>query len=236
MTKKHSKIFSLVAVVLFVFSLLLSIFVSPNSFHAANIDKKTIVKKAVFMLGPPAAGKSSVRKNLYPMYGVIDPDELKKDAWVLLQKQYQENPNNTVIIQGETHKLSEYAGLLTKDYDESNATMVESTHLLSKTLSKKAYETALNNSNSFVYDTTGGNIERMKREMLEAKEHGFKIVLIHVFAPLEVCLERNAQRARSVPVDVVKEKWYEVRKAWNELKDLPIVDEKIEINTAEELK
>lgn len=110
--------------------------------------------------------------------------------------------------------------------------MVELTHLLSKNLSKEAYESALNKNDSFVYDTTGGNTERMKREMLEAKEHGFKIVLVYVFAPLEVCLERNAKRDRSVPEDVVREIWNEVQESWNKLKNLPIVDTAKEINTA----
>ncbi|SDY87162.1 AAA family ATPase [Thermoactinomyces sp. DSM 45892] len=35
-------------------------------------------KEAVFLLGPPAAGKSTTRQKLYPTYQVIDPDEIKK--------------------------------------------------------------------------------------------------------------------------------------------------------------
>ncbi|MBH0336604.1 hypothetical protein BM86_14175 [Bacillus thuringiensis] len=232
MKKKHTKIFSLLVMVLSIFSLAASMFVSPNHSYAANIGDGTKVKEAIFMMGPPAAGKSHARKDLYPNYGVIDPDELKKDAWVMLQKQYKEDPNSVVVVQGETHTLAEYADLLTKNYDETNTTMVELTHLLSKTLSKEAYETAINNNNSFVYDTTGGNTERMKREMLEAKNHGFKIVLVYVFAPLEVCLERNAKRDRSVPEDVLIAIWNEVQESWNQLKDLPIVDKTKEINTA----
>ncbi|KXY68807.1 ATP-binding protein [Bacillus sp. FSL W7-1294] len=232
MTKKYPKIFSLLVMVLSVFSLLSSMFLSPSPSHAASIGEGVSVKEAIFMMGPPAAGKSYARKQLYPNYEVIDPDELKKEAWIVLQKQYKENPNSTVFVQGETHILSEYAELLTKNYDETNTTMVKLTHLLSKTLSKEAYENALNNNDSFVYDTTGGNIERMKREMLEAKEHGFKIVLVYVFAPLEVCLERNAKRDRSVPEDVVKEIWNEVQESWNQLKYLPILDVAKEVNTA----
>ncbi|WP_176549452.1 ATP-binding protein [Bacillus thuringiensis] len=232
MKKKYTKMFSLLVMVLSIFSLVSSMFVSSSHSHAASIGDGATVKEAIFMMGPPAAGKSHARKQLYPNYGVIDPDELKKDVWVILQKQYKEDPNSTVIVQGETHTLSEYADLLTKNYDETNTTMVELTHVLSKTLSKEAYESALNKNDSFVYDTTGGNIERMKREMLEAKEHGFKIVLVYVFAPLEVCLERNAKRDRSVPEDVVRAIWNEVQESWNQLKDLPIVDKTKKVNTA----
>ncbi|CDN39584.1 hypothetical protein ABB10_07800 [Bacillus thuringiensis] len=142
------------------------------------------------------------------------------------------NTLNTVVVQGETHRLAEYADLLTKNYDETNTAMVKLTHILSKTLSKEAYESAINRNNSFVYDTTGGNTERMKREMLEAKKHGFKVVLVYVFAPLEVCLERNAKRDRSVPEDVVRAIWNEVQESWNQLKYLPIIDKTKEVNTA----
>lgn len=218
--------------VLSIFSLVSSMFVSPSHSYAASIGDGVTVKEAIFMMGPPAAGKSHARKQLYPNYGVIDPDELKKEAWVVLQKQYKEDPNSTIIIEGETHKLADYADLLMENYDETNTTMVALTHLLSKTLSKEAYESAINQNNSFVYDTTGGNTERMKREMLEAKKYGFKIVLVYVFAPLEVCLERNAKRDRSVPEDVVRAIWNEVQESWNQLKYLPIVDKTKEVNTA----
>lgn len=232
MSKKYSRVFSLLVMVLSVFSLLSSMFVSPNHSHAANIGDKATVKEAIFMLGPPAAGKSHARKKTYPNYAVIDPDELKKKAWLSLQKQYKQNPNSTVIVQGETHKLSEYENLLMENYEETNTIKVELTHILSKTLSKEAYESAIKKNDSFVYDTTGGNVERMKREMLEAKKHGFKIVLVNVFAPLKVCLERNAKRDRSVPEHVVKRIWNEVQVSWNQLKNLPTVDAVKEVNTS----
>jgi len=35
-------------------------------------------KEAVFLMGPPAAGKSTTRLKLFPELPVIDPDEIKK--------------------------------------------------------------------------------------------------------------------------------------------------------------
>lgn len=43
-----------------------------------NLTHQTPKKEAVFLVGPPAAGKSTTRQKLYPNYPVIDPDEIKK--------------------------------------------------------------------------------------------------------------------------------------------------------------
>ncbi|SDZ23503.1 ATP-binding protein [Thermoactinomyces sp. DSM 45892] len=215
----------LLVVFTFILSLIVTGVLSVSAFsHPATKKAGEIQKEAIFMVGPPAAGKSSTRKKLYPNYRVIDPDELKAKAWVMLQEQYKQNPEATVDVLGEKHKLSDYANLLEKNYDESNTDMVELAHPLSKELSTQEFQDVLTKNDSFVYDTTGGNVERMKREIQEAKQKGFKIVLLYVYAPLDVCLKRNAERSRHVPEDVVKEIWNDVQKAWVELKDLPIVD------------
>lgn len=131
-------------------------------------------KEAVFLIGPPAAGKSTTRQKLYPEYIVIDPDEIKKTL---------------------------------PGYDPKNPSKV---HTLSKILARKQFEKAIAGNKSFVYDTTGGNKERMLREMQEARERGFQIVILQVTCPLEECLKRNKARERTVPEEIVKEIWNEV--------------------------
>lgn len=229
--KKTHKFLVLFGMILSVITLLSSMFVWTQNSHADSADNK-VQKEAVFMIGPPAAGKSHTRRELYPKYDVVDPDELKKDAWVLLQKQYQENPNSTAIVNWEEHHLREYANLLQKEYDESNPMMPVITHALSKVLSEEAFKTALTKDNSFVYDTTGVNIEQMKRKIAEAKRHNFKVTVVYVFTSLETCLQRNAERKRSVPVEIVKEIWNETNNAWIQLKDLPTIDEIKQIDTS----
>jgi predicted kinase len=82
---------------------------------------------------------------------------------------------------------------------------------------------------SFVYDTTGGNVQRMMKEIQEAREAGYYIILLHVTAPLAVCLERNRQRERTVPDSVVKEIYHEVRHSFEILRHL--ADEVINVDT-----
>jgi predicted kinase len=120
-------------------------------------------KEAIFLVGPPAAGKSTTRSDLYPDYLVIDPDLIK-----------QELPG----------------------YDPKNPSKV---HIQSKILSRKIFIETISTNKSFVYDTTGGNEERMLKEMEEARKKGFKIILLLVTCSLEVCLKRNRERERTVP-------------------------------------
>lgn len=228
---KAKKVLLLFGMILSVITLLSSMFVWPQHSHADSADNK-IQKEAVFMVGPPGAGKSHTRQELYPKYDVVDPDELKKDAWVLLQKKYQENPNSTATVTWEEHQLGEYANLLQKEYDESNPMMPEITHALSKELSEEVFETALKTDNSLVYDTTGVDIEQMKRKIEKAKGHNFKVTVVYVFTSLETCLKRNAERRRSVPERIVRSIWNETNNAWIQIKDLLTIDEIKQIDTS----
>lgn len=151
-------------------------------------------KKAIFLLGPPAAGKSTTREKLYPDYPVIDPDEIKKDL---------------------------------PGYDPKNPSLV---HVQSKIIARQQYEEMLSGNSSFVYDTTGGNKERMLREMNEARQNGFSIVILQVTCSLNECLKRNRQRERTVPDEVVTSIWAEVEEVASKL--LPHADEVVKVDTS----
>jgi len=73
-------------------------------------------------------------------------------------------------------------------------------------------------------------VERMLREMAEARENGFTITILQVTCPLEECLRRNRQRERTVPDEVVRSIWYEVREAAGKL--LPHADRVIKVDTS----
>ncbi|PGW44455.1 AAA family ATPase [Bacillus thuringiensis] len=228
MKKKDSKIFLLI--VISIFSVLSSVWcVSPIHSYADSHNGDG--KEAIFMIESPAAGKSHMHKQLYPHYSVINPEELRKDAWMLLQKWNEENPDTLILVNGEEHAVSEYSNILMNNYEEANILMVELTYLLSRLLAEEAYESTINKKDSFVYqyDTDIIYTERIKREMVKAKEQGFNIVLLYVFAPLEVCFERNREQDKPASEDVVRGKWNEVQESWNELKELSIIDEIKEI-------
>lgn len=112
-------------------------------------------------------------------------------------------------------------------YDPKNPSRV---HLLSKKIARQEFEESVKEGTSFVYDTTGGNTERMIREMAEARAAGFTITLLRVHAPLKTCLRRNRERERTVPDEVVREIWYEVQEAWEIL--YPLADQTITVDTS----
>ena len=64
---------------------------------------------------------------------------------------------------------------------------------------------------SFVLDGTGKTRDAMLSRIAAAKAAGFKVVIFWVYAPLELCLKRNASRPRRVPENVIREAWEKVR-------------------------
>ncbi len=84
-------------------------------------------------------------------------------------------------------------------------------HEWSKVVLEEEFQAQIKKEESFVMDGTGANSDKMVRRMTEAKEEGFIIELFYVTVPLEVALERNAKRKRTVPKSVVIEKWKDIK-------------------------
>jgi predicted kinase len=59
---------------------------------------------------------------------------------------------------------------------------------------------------SFVYDGTGSNADKYVHLIEQAQEAGFETVLHYVEAPLNVALDRNSKRERTVDEAIVREK------------------------------
>lgn len=103
----------------------------------------------------------------------------------------------------------------------------EAVHKASKRLARERFTRFLEEGVSFVYDTTSSNEERVRREIAEARQAGYTVVLCLVWAPLETCLVRNRERARTVPEEVVVSIWHEVQGVWPKI--APLGDEVIEV-------
>lgn len=89
------------------------------------------------------------------------------------------------------------------DYDPKNPAAL---HAWSSEQCVKAFFRALGGTDSFVYDGTGSNSDRMVEWMLDARTAGFDVALVYVRCPLNTALERNRNRERVVPEHVVIEK------------------------------
>ena len=128
-------------------------------------------KKAVFMMGGPASGKSMIRNRMYSDLTILDCDLIK-----------------------ESHK----------DYDP------KAPHLLhdwsAKELAASFYRT-IEAGDSFVYDGTGSTAERYVQYIKDAQERGYTVTLCYVRTTITEALKRNAKRERTVPEDIVRDKY-----------------------------
>jgi len=100
-------------------------------------------------------------------------------------------------------------------------------HEESKRLTREEWLRFLQGEESFVYDTTGGNVDRIKMELQEAETAGFEIELCWIFCPIEQALENSAYRAslpngRYLPEEIVTESHERVKAAMPHL--LPLFE------------
>jgi cytidylate kinase len=65
----------------------------------------------------------------------------------------------------------------------------------------------LENRLGVIIEGTGHNYENIKNTQRRLAELGYDTFMIFVNVPMDVALDRNAKRDRSVPPDIVKEKW-----------------------------
>lgn len=129
-----------------------------------------MTKQAVFTMGIPGAGKSTVANDLYPDHHYIDPD---------------------------LHKVAH------PDYDPKNPGAL---HVWSKAKTKVELAAAMLANDDIVVDGTGTNFAPLLKKMRDARNAGFEIVLLYVSVPLEIALQRNRDRARTVDETIVRDK------------------------------
>ena len=128
---------------------------------------------AIFTMGLPGSGKSTVANRLFDLdaMDVIDPDAIKADH---------------------------------PDYDPKNPSAL---HAWSNEQAELIYSASLSAGVLDVFvDGTGTNAEKMIRRMGQAREAGYKVILLYVRVSLETAIQRNADRERVVPEYIIREK------------------------------
>jgi predicted kinase len=125
----------------------------------------------IFLMGLPAAGKSTVGRARYEGFTVIDPDAIKA-----------------------AHP----------DYDPKNPAPL---HNYSMEIAEQQFAAAVaGKAGNWIIDGTGTNAERMTRRIRDARAAGFTTELCYVVCSLNTAMVRNAQRARTVPAQILTEK------------------------------
>lgn len=91
------------------------------------------------------------------------------------------------------------------DYDPKNPGLVH--EWSSVKMNKLVNRNMAFNDMNFIVDGTGVNSEKMVMWMSKAKLRGMKTALVFVTTKLQTALERNEKRERTVPVDMLIDKY-----------------------------
>lgn len=103
------------------------------------------------------------------------------------------------------------------EYDPKNPSAV---HAWSQQLAVREAFARIGRGETFVFDSTGTNVERLLTFIAAAKAAGMETVAVLVSCSLETAIARNAKRARTVPVDMLREKHAAVASAWQSVRAL----------------
>ena len=143
--------------------------------------------KAFFLAGGPGSGKSYVVRKTTGGMGmrVVNSD----DAFELLLKR---------------------AGLSLK-MPKSEEEPRDVQRKRAKSITKEKQRNYIEGRLGLIIDGTGKDYDKIAKQSTELKQLGYETYMIFVNTSLDTALERNAQRARSVPEDIVVQSWKEVQ-------------------------
>jgi predicted kinase len=163
----------------------------------------------VIIAGGPGAGKSYVTQNFIdlPDYKQFNVDNyrvsLAKNLWGDQWKENISTEEGYTKILDMSHTTSDPRNLTIKFL--KNFIGVERGHIP-----------------NIVYDAGGGQREVMNDVINLAKENGYNVTIVHVVTELDKALNRNQERDRSLPRDMVIDYHDKVRRVVKDL--IPMVD------------
>jgi predicted kinase len=161
------------------------------------------ILKCVFMAGGPGSGKSytakeifGVGKNLTASFSVTGLKIVNSDS--AFEKGMKDNgidPKNLAKIEKEDPEL--WDKITGKDSIRSKA----------KALTQKQQSFYEAGRLGMIIDGTGDEVQKIKAKKQHAESLGYDCYMVFVNTSLEVALERNAKRDRTLPDDLVTDIW-----------------------------
>lgn len=144
--------------------------------------------KAVFMAGGPGSGKSYAASKLLGGTGLksVNSDEIYE---YLAQKHDLDLGNPDVVGSEQGQEIRNKAKKLTK---------AKQGHFLDGRL-------------GVILDGTGKDVAKVAKDKKALEQLGYECIMIMVNTNLDVTLQRNAQRARTVPADMLTKMWNTVQ-------------------------
>ena len=170
------------------------------------------VLKAVFMAGGPGSGKSYVARELFgiPKTINVSVSGLKTvnsdtEFEFLLKKYGFETVGGGLDI--DLWPKEVFDTIAGGDEDSKDMTIRKKAKLLTKAR-KEQYT---NGRLGMIIDGTGHDYSKLSKEKLQLEQLGYDTYMIFVNTSLEVALQRNQERRRSLPEDILTKSWENVQ-------------------------
>tara|TARA_R110001592_G_scaffold5661_1_gene31102 strand:+ start:64 stop:765 length:702 start_codon:yes stop_codon:yes gene_type:complete len=154
--------------------------------------------KAVFTAGGPGSGKSYAASTLFGM-----PEKMP-----MVSANGLKGVNSDSAFEAYMKKAKMPLDLekLTKD-QHADAMKLRGK---AKSVTSKRMQSYINNRLGMLIDGTGKNYDKIAKMKKMLQLSGYDSYMIFVNTDLKVALERNANRERTLPVDLVKKSWRDV--------------------------
>ena len=147
--------------------------------------------KAFFLAGGPGSGKSYVVKRTTKMFGmrVVNSDDVFEKL---------------VKSAGMNMDMRNYTKAQEKRRDELRD--------IAKRVTKAREKNYVEGRLGLIIDGTGKNYDKIQKQMRELQQLGYESHMIFVNTSLDVALQRNEERPRKLPENIVVSSWNNVQK------------------------
>jgi len=172
------------------------------------------ILKAVFMAGGPGSGKSYVAKQLFGI-----PDKINVSAsglktvnsdteFEFLLKKYGFETFGTGKLDIDKWPKEVFDMIAGGDEDSKDMTVRKKAKLMTADRKKRYMEGRL----GMIIDGTGHNFGKIKKEKQKLEALGYDCYMVFVNTSLEVAKQRNKERTRRLPEDILIKSWKDVQK------------------------
>ena len=163
--------------------------------------------KAVFLAGGPGSGKSYVASQLFGI-----PEKLNVSAYGLKMVNQDTELENFLKKYFDTVDIDIMPDELFKQLTDPKSSDYSGLRTRTKELSKSRLKLYTQGRLGVIVDGTGHKFHEVKNERQDLLKLGYDTFMVYVNTSLEVAQQRNEERPRVLPKDVVEKYWKSVQK------------------------
>ena len=183
----------------------MNIFKTFESFLQEGVNDPSILK-AFFMAGGPGSGKSYVASELFALPKTDNFQSVSYDTGLKL---VNSDAAFELLLKKAGIDMAELMSLKDKDPQEWEKAMAIRGR--AKKVTASAQELYIQGRLGMIIDGTGKNYGKIEGQVTRLRDLGYDCYMVFVNTSLDVALERNSDRARKLPPDMVVSMWEEVQ-------------------------